>query len=147
MELQQAEGTIALTFICVKCFVNFFVSCFSSIFLLAYCFFVFFHRHRPSRCCILSESHRGITDFLRANWVWIGLCELGGLAVWLWKPGHMAAVCCEVAHRECRGLGSWPLPSPGCTPVCDFLNLNTLLCGMFEGCGSSGFYVRWRMHG
>lgn len=42
MEPQQAEGMIALAFICVKCFVNFFVSRFPSIRLPAYCFFLCF---------------------------------------------------------------------------------------------------------
>lgn len=66
MELQQAEGTIVLTFICVKCFVNFFCLLFS---LYLSSSLLFFHRHRLSWCCILSESHRGIANFHRANWV------------------------------------------------------------------------------
>lgn len=110
MALQQAEGRIVPTFICVKCFVNFFVSRFSLYLSSSLLFFSVFPQTQGELVmysipvtpwhCRFPQSQLGVNRSL-SSW--------GGLAHWLWKPGHMVAVCWDVSDRECHGWGSWPL--------------------------------------
>lgn len=84
-------------FICVKCFVNFFLSRFPLYLSSSLLFFLCFATDTGRNWwCILSEPHRGIADFLRANWVWIGLCGagwVGSLTVKTWTYGGCVLGC------------------------------------------------------
>lgn len=95
MALQQAEGRIVLTFICVKSFVNFLVSHFPSICLLAYCFSVFFYTQGERVMhsipvapwhCRFPQSQLGVNRSL-SRW---GVCSL---TVKIWTYGGCVLGC------------------------------------------------------